>query len=93
MDGAISATAEIRRLPTITRLISVDTKVQWTATFILSPIKDIYVEDLYELGFFKSIKVQWKSRMCEFELVCNYVPIAWQIKAGHELNNEEFCIV
>ena len=45
------------------------------AGLILSPMKDIYVEDLYELGFFKSIKVQWKSRMCQFELVCNYVPI------------------
>ena len=55
-------------------------------------MKYIYVEDWYELGFFKS-KVQWKSRMSEFELVCNYVPLAWQMKAGHEMNNEEFCIV
>ena len=52
----------------------------------------MYVEDLYELGFFKSIKVQWKSRMRELELVY-HVPIAWQMKAGHELNNEEFCTV
>ena len=22
-----------------------------------------------------------------------YVPLAWQMKAGHELNNEEFCVV